>query len=83
MVYFPMIMSHTDGLFKEYERITTNLEYDKFCGKEDMTKRKLSVEIVELKMEIETIKMGQESKERKRRLVENITKDEVTGEKGC
>ena len=48
-----------------------------------MTKRKLSVEIVELKMEIETIKMGQESKERKRRLVENITKDEVTGEKGC
>ena len=51
MVYFPMIMSHTDGLFKEYERITTNLEYDKFCGKEDMTKRKLLAEILELKME--------------------------------
>ena len=62
--------SSYEGLFKEYKRITANLEYDKSWKNEDMTKRKLLADI-ELKKEIE---MGQDSKERKWRRVENITK---------
>ena len=70
-----------EELSKEYERITANLECDKFWEQEDMIKRKLLAEIAELKKEIESIKMGQESKERKWRLVENISKRMKTREK--
>ena len=43
-----------EDLFKEYERVTANLEYDKSWENEDMTIRKLLADI-ELKKEIETI----------------------------
>ena len=58
----------------DYGRITANLDCTTILEKQQKTKRNLLIAIKELKKEKEAIKSGSESKERKRRLVQNVNK---------
>ena len=58
----------------DYHRITANLDCTTILEKQQQTKRNLLIAIKELKKEKEAIKSGPESKERKRRLVQNVNK---------